>query len=118
MTTHVDFTAVDQALREAGLKEVSPLLMQRDFLFDLGIGEYVRQVRRELVKSVAETEARRLTSELRGLNSLVDSRGLGDFRVSQFGVSAPPIAISDLEFAPVYRLPASTPRHLSYFSYD
>ena len=118
MTAHVDFTAVREELREVGLREVSPLLMQRDFLFDLGIGEYVRQVRRELVKSVAEVEVHRLTSELRGLNSLVDSRGLGDFRVSQFGVDAPSIEISDLEFAPVYRLPAYAPRHLSYFSYD
>ncbi len=118
ITAHVDFTAVDEALLEAGLGEVSPLLTQRDFLFGLGIGGYIRQVRRELVKSVAETEVHRLTSELRGLNSLVDSRGLGDFRVSQFGVNAPSIELSDLEFAPVYRLPASEPRHLSYFSYD
>ena len=118
MTAHVDFTAVDQALREAGLRVVSPLLTQRDFLFGMGIGDYIRQVRRELVKSVAEVEVHRLTSELRGLNSLVDSRGLGDFRVSQFGVNAPSIEISDLEFAPVYRLPAYAPRHLSYFSYD
>ena len=118
MTAHVDFTAVREELREAGLREVSPLLMQRDFLFGLGIGDYIRQIRRELVKSVAEVEVHRLTSELRGLNSLVDSRGLGDFRVSQFGVNAPSIGVSDLEFAPAYRLPTPSPRHLSYFSYD
>lgn len=118
MTTHVDFTAVREELRGVGLRELSPLLKQRDFLFGLGIGDYIRQVRQELVKSVAEIEVHRLTSELRGLNSLVDSRGLGDFRVSQFGVNAPSIAISDLESAPVYRLPLSAPRHLSYFSYD
>ena len=106
ITAHVDFTAVDEALLEAGLRKVSPLLTQRDFLFGMGIGDYIRQVRRELVKSVAETEVHRLTSELRGLNSLVDSRGLGDFRVSQFGVNAPSIELSDLEFAPAYRLPA------------
>ena len=118
MTTHVDFTAVREELLRAGLREISSLLTQRDFLFGLGIEDYIQQVRQELVKSVAETEVRRLTSELRGLNSLVDSRGLGDFRVSQFGVNAPSIEISDLEFAPAYRLPASAPRHLSYFSYD
>ena len=118
ITAHVDFTAVDEALLEAGLRKVSPLLTQRDFLFDMGIGDYIRQVRQKLVKSVAETEIHRLTSELRGLNSLVDSRGLGDFRVSQFGVNAPSIELSDLEFAPAYRLPVSAPRHLSYFSYD
>lgn len=118
MTTHVDFTAVREELRKVGFTEVSPLLTQRDFLFGLGIGNYIQQVRRELVKCVAEIEANRLTSELRGLNSLADSRGLGDFKVSQFGVNAPSIEISDLEFAPAYRLPASSPRHLSYFSYD
>ena len=118
ITTHVDFSAVRDELRDAGLKEVSPLLTQRDFLFDLGISEYFRQVRRDLVKSVVEVEVRRLTSELRGLNSLVDSRGLGDFRVSQFGVDAPSIELSDLESAPVYRLLPSAPRHLSCFSYD
>lgn len=118
MTTHVDFTTVNEALLEAGLRKVSPLLTQRDFLFDMGIGDYIRQVRLELTKSAAETEVHRLTSELRGLNSLVDSRGLGDFRVSQFGVNAPSIELSDLEFAPAYRLPVSAPRHLSNFSYD
>ena len=118
ITAHVDFTAVDETLLQAGLRLVSPLLTQRDFLFGLGIGDYIRQVRRELVKSATEIEVHRLTSELRGLNSLVDSRGLGDFRVSQFGVNAPSIELSDLEFAPAYRLHASSPRHLSYFSYD
>ncbi len=118
ITAHVDFTAVREELREVGLREVSPLLTQRDFLFGLGIGDYIRQVRREAVKSVAETEVHRLTSELRGLNSLVDTRGLGDFRVAQHRCSAPEIDFSELESGPIFDLPRLSKRHFGYLPYD
>ena len=86
MTAHVDFTALDDALKGVGFEQTAPLMTQRDFLFDRGIGECIREVRRSLVGEISDDEARDLMSELRTLNSLVDIRGLGGFKVAQHGV--------------------------------
>ena len=83
LTTHVDFTAVNGALDRVGIHEMSPLQTQRNFLFDLGIGEHIRQLRLELSRCIDDSGAQMLMFELRALNSLVDTRGLGNFKVAQ-----------------------------------
>ena len=118
MTAQVDFTAVGDELRRVGLVEESPLRTQRDFLIDLGFGEYTRQVRRQLAGNREVGDGHRLTSELRGLNALVDPRGLGGFMVAQYGISAPSLDLSGLDTVPLFSLPVSRPRHLSHVSYD
>ena len=118
MTTHVDFTAVNDVLNGIGFEAMAALRSQRDFLFDLGIGEYIRQVRLELARSKTDAEMRRLASELRALNSLVDPRGLGGFKVTQHAVKAPSVDIGGLDTSPMFPRPESQSRHLSYMPYD
>ena len=97
ITAHVDFTTVDEALRNRGFDAVSPLLTQRDFLFDLGIGGHVRQVREQLVASHNDTDSHQMMSELRSLNALIDPRGLGTFKVAQHGIGAVAIDLAGPE---------------------
>ena len=118
ITSHVDFTAVDDALRDAGLSKLKPHTTQRDFLFDLGFGAYARQLRSELEQTRYANDDNRLNQELRALNSLVDTRGLGAFKVAQHTRDAPPISLDGLEHAPLFRLPGLTSRHSRFLPYD
>ena len=118
ITAHVDFTAVDQALRRVGFDSISPLGTQREFLLDLGFGVYIRKVRRESVGASSANDARRLSAEMRGLNALVDVRGLGAFKVAQYALDAPQINLEGLEASPVFQLPRPQSHHLSSLPYD
>ncbi len=118
ITAHVDFAAVDGALRGVGFDQIAPLSSQRDFLFDLGIDAYIREVRKELAESSELEDVRRLRVELRGLNALVDVRGLGAFKVAQHGICAGTIDVSEPEGDPVFQRLAMGTRHLGMFPYD
>ena len=118
MTMHVDFTAVDEALNLVGIEAMSELKSQRDFLFDLGIDQYLRKVREMSMTSRYGDNEGEWGTELRTLNSLVDTRGLGDFRVSQHRRCAPEIDSNELEMAPIFALPRLSKRHLGYLPYD
>ena len=118
ITSHVDFTAVDEVLNAVGFERKTELKSQRDFLFDLGIGEYLRRVREALVSRQREMDVGLQNRELRSLNSLVDTRGLGNFRVAQHRRGAQEIDLAGLETAPVYADLLSRPRHLSSIPYD
>ena len=118
ITSHVDFTAVDEALNGVGFESMSELKSQRDFLFDLGFGEYSRHARTELSRSRTQPEVEVLSSELRSLNALVDPRGLGDFRVAQHARNCASINLEGLEDAPPFRLPKAEARHLGFVPYD
>ena len=118
ITSHVDFTAVDQALRRVGFDKISTLGTQREFLLDLGFGAYIHEVRRESVKASSAIGARRLAAEMRGLNALVDARGLGAFKVAQYALDASQINLEGLEASPVFQLPRPQFHHLSSLPYD
>ena len=118
MTTHVDFTAVDEALNRVGFESMSELRSQRDFLFDLGVDLYLRKAREMLVSSRYGENEGDWDAELRAMNALVDTRGLGDFRVSQHRRCAPEIDLSELEMDPIFALPRLSKRHLGYLPYD
>ena len=118
ITAHVDFTAVEEALNRVGFESISDLKSQRDFLLDLGIDRYLRRVREALVSSrYGENECNRV-NELRALNALVDTRGLGDFRVAQHRRCAPRFGLGGLEESPIFSLPRSSGRHLRRMPYD
>ena len=116
ITSHVDFTAVDECLRGVGFDRISPLVSQRDFLFDLGFGAYAREVRRKLTESSEVDEVMRWEWGLRGMNALVDVRGLGSFKVAQYGFGVPPVNLGGLEISPLFTLPRFGSRHLSLLS--
>ena len=97
---------------------MAALRSQRDFLFDLGIGEYIRQVRLERARSRTDDAISRLGPDLRALNSLVDPRDLGGFKVAQHAFKAPSVDIGDLDTSPMFPRPAPQSRHLSYVPYD
>ncbi len=102
ITSHVDFTSVEEALKGVGFESMSQLKSQRDFLFDLGIDQYLRRVRETLVSSRYGENEGDWVAELRALNSLVDTRGLGDFRVVEHRRSAREVDLSGLESSPVF----------------
>ena len=102
ITSHVDFTAVEEALKDVGFESMSQLKSQRDFLFDLGIDQYLRRVRESLVSSRHGGNEGDWVAELRALNSLVDTRGLGNFRVVVHRRSAREVDLSGLESSPVF----------------
>ena len=107
ITSHVDFTAVDEVLNAVGFERKTELKSQRDFLFDLGIDKYLRRVRETLVsRRYGENESVWIR-ELRALNALVDTRGLGEFKVAQFALNSPVIDLACCERAPVFLLPGS-----------
>ncbi len=118
ITAHVDFTEIDAALTRAGIDPMAPPLTQRDFLFDLGIGEYSRHLRRSTVSSNQEEYSRLLAPELRALNSLIDTRGLGNFRVAQHRINAPNLNLLGLETTPIFPLPFLKPHHFNHLPYD
>ncbi len=118
ITAHVDFTVVDEALTKFGFEQLSPLRTQRDFLFDLGIGEYTRQVREQLAQPRDGSESYQLTWELRSMNALVDPRGLGNFRVAQYGIDAMSVDLEGLETSPQFARPSRSSRHLAGRPYD
>ena len=105
ITSHVDFTTLSQAFTQLGSNRIAPLQTQRDFLFDLGINEYIRQTRRKLTQTTEQYKANQLMLELRRLNTLIDTRGLGGFKVAQYSLNAPTIELSGLETAPLFPLP-------------
>ena len=112
MTTHVDFTAVDEALDAAGFESMGGLRTQRDLLFDLGIREYLQSVRKALVSGRHEGDVGQSLPVLRALNALVDTRGLGDFRVAQHRRCAQRIDLAGLESTPIFALPDLRAHHL------
>ena len=118
ITAHVDYTAVDEELTKFGFEQLAPLMSQRNFLFDLGIGKYIREVRQRLAQPMDATESYELMSELRSMNSLVDARGLGGFKVAQYGINAKTLDVAILEASPPFARPTRTPRHLSRLPYD
>lgn len=118
ITAHVDFTAVDESLTKVGFEKMSPLFTQRDLLFDLGIGEYIRQVRRQLSQPLNATASYELMSELRSMNALVDPRGLGGFKVAQYGIRTKSIDLAGLETSPPFARPTRSSRHLAPLPYD
>ena len=114
ITAHVDFTSVQCALTHHGFRSASQPSTQRDFLFDLGYGEYNRQLREKSASEFDESKSRQLRSELKSLNALVDPRGLGGFTVAQHAIDAPPVDLSGLEATPVFALPTRQSHHLPY----
>ncbi len=103
ITAHVDFDLVHEELSRLGFVEAAPLSSQRDFLFNLGIDEYIRQVRQALIRG------RRATSELRQLNALIDPRGLGSFKVAQHRLNAPQLDVAVDASSPLFRMPELHP---------
>ncbi len=118
MTTHVDFTAVGEALDAAGFESMGGLRTQRDLLFDLGIDQYLRQVRGALVSGRYGEDESDWVPELRALNALVDIRGLGDFRVAKYHRNAPEVDLSELVTSPIFPLPRLSGRYLDHLPYD
>lgn len=118
ITTHVDFTSADEALTKFGFEQLSPLASQRDYLFDLGIGEYIRQVREQLAQPQSEQDSYQFMEELRALNALVDPRGLGNFRVAQYNIDAKSMDSTGLESSPKFARPTRSSRHLGHLPYD
>ena len=114
LTTHVDFTALGDAMSTCGLVESHPLQSQRDFLYDVGIDTYIRQIRLQLAQSRDLSEVDSLQRELRSLNALVDSRSLGGFKVAQQAKDAPPVDLTGLDGEPIFSLPRPRPRHVSF----
>lgn len=79
ITAHVDFTAVDQALAVNGFGRVGNTT-QSQFLTNLGIEDFLsdiaeRSSRREFSRSESE-------EDMAGIGALIDSEGLGRFRVA------------------------------------
>lgn len=118
VTSHVDFTEIDNALESVGIEQMAPLQTQRDFLFDLGIGQYSEHLRRSTALGSREQYARRWMPELRALNSLTDTRGLGNFQVAQHRINAPNFDLLGLETSPVFPLPTLKRHHLEHLPYD
>ena len=118
ITAHVDFTAVDEALTKFGFEQLVPLRTQRDFLFDLGIGDYILQVRQRLAQPLDESDSYQLIEELRSMNALIDTRGLGGFKVAQYGIDAMSLNLEGLESVPSFTRPTRSPKHLSRLPYD
>ena len=118
MTAHVDFTAVDEELERVGFESMGGLMTQREFLFDLGIGEHLRSVRKALVLARRDGDVSQWLPVLRALNALVDTRGLGEFRVVQHRRRAPKVDLTGLETSPVFACPRLRPRHLGFVPYD
>ena len=118
ITAHVDFTAVDEELKTFGFEPLAPLLTQRDFLFDLGIGDYILQVRRQLAQPPSESGSYQLKEELRSMNALIDPRGLGSFKVAQYGIEASSMDLEGLESSPPFTRPERSTRHLARLPYD
>ncbi len=79
ITAHVDFTAVDQALAVNGFARVGNTT-QSEFLTNLGIEDFLNDIterssRREFSRSESE-------EDMAGIGALIDSEGLGRFRVA------------------------------------
>ncbi len=93
LTTHVDFTAIEEAAREHGL-EMLGRTTQAEFLTGLGLGElFVRHQREEATTVERYAEAR--ASVLR----LLDPRHLGGFKVLVLSRGLPAIpSLAGLSF--------------------
>ncbi len=118
ITSHVDFTEIDKALLHVGFERIATLQAQRDFLFDLGFGQYSQRLRSAAVADRHRGDMNDWNQQLKSLNSLVDTRGLGNFRVAQHSINAPKIDLSALEDAPIFPLPSPQSHHLDHIPYD
>ena len=118
ITAHVDFTTVDETLTKFGFEQLAPLSTQRDFLLDLGIGEYLREVRQQLAQPRDGSDSYLLMSELRSMNSLVDPRGLGGFKVAQYGTDSMSLDLENLEASPSFARPMRSSSHMTNLPYD
>ena len=114
LTAHVDFTALIAAGGAAGLMPVT-LLTQREFLTNLGA--------EVLLDAIAGSDGPK-QADLKGLRSLLDPAGLGDFRVLVQAKGAPAAALACLDGESERRdlkariesglaLPRLTPAHLN-----
>ena len=79
ITAHVDFTAVDHMLAVNGFSRVGNIA-QSEFLTNIGIEDFLSDVsrrssRKELSRSAVE-------EDMAGIGALIDSEGLGRFRVA------------------------------------
>lgn len=118
ITSHVDFTEIDKALLHTGFKRIATLHTQRDFLFDLGFGQYSQRLRSAAIADRHRGDMSDWNQQLKALNSLVDTRGLGNFRVAQHSINASKIDLSPLEDAPIFPLPSPQSHHLDHLPYD
>jgi SAM-dependent MidA family methyltransferase len=75
LTTHVDFTALEQAAKRAGL-EFAGLTTQADFLAQLGMGMFLVDLQKE-----PDMTAEEYLSAKAAIIRLIDPGGLGRFRV-------------------------------------
>ena len=118
ITSHVDFTEIDKALLHAGFERIATLQTQRDFLFDLGFGQYSQRLRSAAIADRHRGDMSDWNQQLKALNSLVDTRGLGNFRVAQHSINASKIDLTPLEDAPIFPLPSLQSHHLDHLPYD
>ena len=114
ITTHVDFTTVDEELGSRGFTSAAPLTSQREFLQDIGIRDYTTDVRKRLASAANERDITQGRSELAALNALIDPRGLGSFQVAQHMINAPALPIHGGDDAIDIPLPIRKDRHLTY----
>jgi len=78
ITSHVDFTAVDHTLMVNHIKRIGKLT-QRQFLLNLGLKDFSDDI--NLRSSNKELSRKDFLENLAGIEALIDSDGLGKFRV-------------------------------------
>lgn len=91
LTSHVDFTLVDESLAQFNFTPSTPLMSQSDFLYCYGYGQAVMNARRKLVQAHDAEASIPLQSDLASLMALSDPRGLGRFKVAIHGRNVPPM---------------------------
>lgn len=91
ITSHVDFTLVDESLAKFNFKPSVPLMTQTDFLYCYGYEDAVMNARRNLVEARNADESNQLKTELASLMALSDPRNLGSFKVAIHGRDVPPL---------------------------
>lgn len=91
ITSHVDFTLVDESLAKFNFKPSVPLITQTDFLYCYGYEDAVMNARRNLVEARSADESNRLQTELASLMALSDPRNLGRFKIAIHGRNVPPL---------------------------
>ncbi len=114
ITAHVDFTELDAQLSASGFERADDTQTQRDFLYRLGIGDYLMTARTQRIKARRENDFRFSQATLRSLNALVDPRGLGSFIVAQHRIDAPALDSDPENLAAAFPMPQPKDRHLRY----
>ncbi len=114
ITTHVDFTAVNDELSARGFNSAAPSSTQREFLRQIGINCYTYKARRELAAAITQPEASEGRADIAALNALIDPRGLGSFQVAQHRIHAPPLPMHQRRNNIEIPLPKPKDRHLTY----